>query len=182
MTNNLLLISVEITLAIFLLFLLWLAYTRFRGAEYSPTTKIRAKKMFEFANISRRDIVYDLGSGFGGLVIQAAEKAKKVRGIEYDYLRYLISKLRASFRKTKNIKFIRGDFFKERIDDANVVFLFLKQNTNQKLKEKLKKLRKGTRIVSNRWTFENWKPIKKDDQNKVYLYVIGISDNVYKTK
>lgn len=162
--------------SIFLIFILWLFYTRFKGAEYGTTTRKRAKRMIEFANIKRKDIVYDLGSGFGGLAILASKKAKKTIGIEFDYLRYLISKLRILIFNRKNVKFIRGDFFKLDWNNANIIFLFLKQKTNQKLKQKLKKLKKGTRIITNRWTFDNWKPIRQDKKLKVYVYIIGKSN------
>jgi precorrin-6B methylase 2 len=162
--------------SIFFILLLWLIYTRSRGAEYAPTTRSKAKKMLEFANINKNDVVYDLGSGLGGITIRAAKKAKKAIGIEYDHLRYIIGRLRAILTRYKNIKFIRGDLFEQDFNDADVVFIFLKQKTNQKLKSKLAKLKKGARIVSNRWTIENWKAVKMDEKLKIYLYIIGKSD------
>jgi predicted RNA methylase len=157
-------------------FLLWLFYTRFKGAEYSPTTLRKAGKMLEFADISRKDAVYDLGSGFGRLTVMAGKNAKKATGIEYDFLRWLISQFRLKLSGLNNVEFIGGDFFKQDIEDANVVFMFLRQPTNQKLKPKLEKLRKGTRIVTNTWTFDNWKPVKVDKKLDIYLYVIGESN------
>lgn len=159
-----------------LFLLLWLAYTRFKGAEYAPTTRKKAEKMIEFAKITGKDIVYDLGSGFGGLAIRAGKKSKRVVGIEYDFLRYLISLARVNLKGLKNIKIIRGDFFKQDWSDADVVFIYLKQKTNQKLKSRLERLKNGTRIVSNTWTFEKWKPVKKDNNLKVYSYIIGKSN------
>lgn len=163
-----------IAVAVFWVLMLWCFYTRFKGAEYSPTTHKKAEKMMQFADIKKSDVVYDLGSGFGGLVLKASKKAKKAVGIEYDSLRYLISRTRGFGRK--NAAFIHGDMFKENISDANIVFLFLKQKTNQLLKPKLSKLKKGTKIISNIWTFENWKPIKQDKKLEIYMYEIGKSN------
>lgn len=168
--------SIIIALIIYALVLIWLIYTRGKGAEYAPTTSKRARKMIEFGKITKKDVVYDLGSGFGGLALKAAENAKQVKGIEYDLIRYLTSKIRAKIKGVKNIQFIRGDLFNLDINDADVVFLFLKQRTNQMLKSKMKKLKKGTRIVTNMWTFEGWNPIKKDWEKGIYLYIIGKSD------
>ena len=165
--------SITLWLCVFALFLIWLIYTRFRGAEYAPASFLNAEKMLEFASITDKDIVYELGSGLGGLTILASFKAKKAVGIEFDPIRCFLSKIRARIFGLKNIEFIRGDIFEEDISDANVVFLFLKQKTNQKLKSKLLKLKKGTRIISNIWTFEGWKPVKEDRERKVYLYIIG---------
>jgi len=165
-----------IFLFVIFLALFWLFYTRAIGSEYGPTTAKRARRMIELADVKKKDIVYDLGSGFGGLVIMAARQAKEAVGIEFDSLRYAFSVARAFFHGAKNVKFIRGNLFKEYISDANVVLLFLKQKTNQKLKPKLLRLRKGTRIVSNLWTFEGWKPARQDKKLKVYMYVVGKSD------
>jgi 16S rRNA A1518/A1519 N6-dimethyltransferase RsmA/KsgA/DIM1 with predicted DNA glycosylase/AP lyase activity len=161
--------------SVILFVLLWMFYTRFKGAEYSPTTKKKASKMLQFAKVTDDDIIYDLGSGFGGLVIEAGKKAKKAVGIEYDPIRYIVSKIRAWIINSK-ARFKRGDLFKENIKDASVVFLFLKQKTNQKLKPKLIQLKKGTKIISNCWTFEKWKPTKLDKKLKVYMYEIGKSN------
>ena len=106
----------------------WLSYTKFVGAEYSPTIKQRAKKMLQFANITKKDVVYDLGSGFGGLAIMASRNAKKVTGIEFDPLRYFISVISAFIKNSHNIKFIRANFFSRNINDANVVLLFFEKN------------------------------------------------------
>lgn len=164
-------------IAFLLLFLaFWLFYTRLIGSEYGPTTKRKAKRMIEFAKITKKDIVYDLGSGFGGLAILASKNAKRVVGIEYDFLRYAFSIIRAFFHGAKNLRFIRGNIFEQNISNADVVLLFLKQKTNQQLKSRLVKLKKGTRIVSNTWTFEEWKPARQDKKLKVYMYVIGKSD------
>ncbi len=161
-------------LILFLAF--WLFYTRAIGSEYGPTTAKRARRMIELAKISKKDIVYDLGSGFGGLAILASKRAKKAVGIEFDSLRYAISIARAFFSGAKNVRFIRGNLFEQDISDANVILLFLKQKTNQKLKAKFLRLGKGTRIVSNIWTFEGWKPVKEDKKLKVYMYVVGKSE------
>lgn len=162
--------------SIFLIFLIWLAYTRVKGAEYAPTNYKTAKKMLELAKITKKDIVYELGSGLGGLSLLSARKARKVIGIEYDFIRVLISRIRAKLKKVKNIEFVCEDIFYEDISKANVVLMFLKQKTNQKLKSKLNKLKRGTRIISNTWTFEGWKAVKEDKNNKVYLYIIGKSN------
>jgi len=167
----------ELVIAFLIMFLaFWLFYTRIIGSEYGPTTMKRARRMIEFAKITKKDIVYDLGSGFGGLAIMASRQAEKVIGIEYDFLRYFFSMLRAFFHGARNAKFIRGNLFKQNISKADVILMFLKQKTNQKLKANLKKLKKGTRIVSNTWTFENWKPARQDKKLKVYMYVVGKSD------
>jgi SAM-dependent methyltransferase len=161
---------------IYLFLVLWLLYTEIKGAGYAYPNPKKARMMIKFANIKKSDIAYDLGSGFGGLVFRAAKHAKKVIGIEYDPLRFLISLFRAKISNRKNVKFIRGDLLKQDFSDATVILLFLRQGINQKLKPTLSKLKKGTRIVSYIWTFEGWKPIKEDKKLRIHMYVIGKSN------
>lgn len=158
-------------------FALWFFYTKFMGAEYYPTTRKKMERMLEYANFTKRDIACDLGCGDGRLVIAAARKCKKAVGVEIDPLRFFISLIKVELSRVKNAKIIFGDLFKQDLREANVVFLFLRQKTNDRLKEKLEKdLKKGSRIVSHYWIFKGWKPVKKDENLKIYLYIIGKSN------
>jgi len=112
-----------IFLFVIFLALFWLFYTRAIGSEYGPTTAKRARRMIELADVKKKDIVYDLGSGFGGLVIMASKNARKAIGIEFDSLRYAISIARAFFHGAKNVKFIRIVYFNRMIGKRNNVFV-----------------------------------------------------------
>ena len=161
--------------AIFI-FLFWLFYSGFFGAEFYPTASRKMKKMLEFAALRKKDISYDLGCGDGRLVIAAARKCKRAVGIEIDFFRFLFSFLKVKILGLKNAKIILGNFFRQDFRDADVVFLFLRQKANDRLQKKLSKLKKGTRIVSHYWVFHGWKPVKQDRKLKVYLYVVGKSN------
>ena len=154
-------------------FLLWLSYTRILGAEFYPTTRRKMEKMLEFATLKKTDVVYDLGCGDGRLVIAAARRCRKAIGIEIDPIRYFISNLKIKFLGLKSAKIVIGNLFNHNLKDADVVFLFLNQKSNNKLQEKLSKLKKGTRIVSHYWIFKGWKPVKKDEKLRIYLYAVG---------
>ena len=158
------------------LFIFWLFYSGFFGAEYCPTTKRKMKKMLEFAALRKKDISYDLGCGDGRLVIAAARKCKRAVGIEIDFFRFLFSFLKVKILGLKNARIIFGNFFRQDFKDANVVFLFLRQKANDRLQARLSKLKKGTRIVSHYWIFHGWKPVKQDRKLKIYLYVVGKSN------
>lgn len=154
------------------LFVFWFFYSRFLGAEYYPTTSRKMARMIEFAKLRKKDVAYDLGSGDGRLVIATARKCKKAIGIEIDPLRCFISFAKIKLLGLKNARIIFGNIFKQNFKDASVVFLFLRQGANDKLQNKLAKLKKGTRIVSHYWTFGGWNPVKKDEKLKIYLYII----------
>ena len=167
---------VAIASSVIFLFLFWLFYSGFFGAEFYPTTSKKMKKMLEFAALRKRDVAYDLGCGDGRLVVSAAGKCKKAVGVEIDFFRFLFSFLKVKILGLKNARIIFGNFFRQDFKDANVVFLFLRQKANDRLQARLSKLKKGTRIVSHYWIFHGWKPVKQDRKLKIYLYVVGKSN------
>ncbi|OEC84432.1 hypothetical protein A9507_02505 [Methanobacterium sp. A39] len=135
--------------------------------------------MLDMAEIGPEDIVYDLGSGDGRIVINAVKiyNAKAV-GLEADPSRVFWSRLVITLSGIGNrAKIIWGNFFNQNISEATVVTLFLSDTANQKLKSKfLEELKPGTRIVSYVWKFRGWKPVKADETEEIYLYVIGQSN------
>jgi len=146
----------------------WFFYTKFYGAEYQAVPSVVLKRMIEFAGLKKKDVVYDLGCGNGKILLEAAKFCSKAVGIEIDPLRVLIAKIKA--RKMGNVEIVRGNLFSHNMDDADVVFIFLRQKTNDKLMEKFREeLGKGARIVSHCWTLD-LKPYKADEKLKVYAY------------
>ena len=146
------------------------------GAGWEPTSRRKVKRMLEMSGVGESDVVYDLGSGDGRVILEAARTfhAKAV-GIEADPLRVLISRLAvALLRSEGNVKVIWGNFYHADLREATVVTVFLSQRTNQKLKSKLMaELRPGTRVVSYVWTFDGWTPALQDARNELSMYVLG---------
>jgi predicted RNA methylase len=136
----------------------------------------KVRRMLELARLTSSDVVYDLGSGDGRALVEAAQKygARGV-GVEVDPIRALWSKVRVSYlRLGDKVRIVWGDFFKQDLSPASVVFVYLWPRTNRRLEEKLsRELRKGARVVSHRWEFEGWTPATYDEETKVYLYVVG---------
>jgi ribosomal protein L11 methylase PrmA len=160
---------------VILLIFVWIFWSEVIGAGFEPTSKKLVKKMLEMAEIDSKDVLYDLGSGDGRIVIEAVKNydAKAV-GIEADPIRVLWSRMYLFFNGIQNKSKIKwGNFFNEDISEATAVTLFLGHKANQKLKEKLKKeLKPGTPVVSYVWTFNDWKPIKVNHTERIYLYKI----------
>jgi hypothetical protein len=149
------------------------------GAAWSPTSVRIVDRMLEMAEIDSGDVVYDLGSGDGRIVVEAARKYRaKGVGIEVDPLRVIWSIINVYvLRLNGSVRIVWGNIFHQDISDATIVTLFLWQRTNQKLKIKLQnELKPGTRVVSYIWTFDDWIPVGADEDNRVYLYVIGQSN------
>jgi len=171
-------ISIWIFVAILIL-LTWIMWTAVIGAGFQPTSMKLVRQMLETADIGPGDVLYDLGSGDGRIVIEAAKRygARSV-GIEADPLRVLWSRMCIFLFRIQDRSEIRwGNFFKEDLVDATAVTLFLGNKTNQKLREKLvKELKPGTPVVSYVWKFNGWIPIKANHKDEIYLYIIGSSN------
>ncbi len=176
---------ITISLIIFAVFMLWIFWSDVLGAGFEPTSRKIVKNMLEMARVEAGDVVYDLGSGDGRIVIEAARSFNAgAVGIEADPLRFLWSKAKVLLLGLQNQVDIRwGNFFREDISEATVVTLFLSRKANQNLKRKLKvELQPGTRVVTYYWKFNGWKPVQEDLKNHIYLYVVGQTTREYHLK
>lgn len=162
-----------------ILFFIWILWTEIFGAGWSPTPMESVKAMLRLANVNPNDVLYDLGAGDGRIITTAVRDfGAKAVGYEIDPIRFLISWLRIIFSGSLGKATVRyRNFYKIDLNSATVVTLFLRQHTNEKLREKLEKeLAPGSRVVTYYWTFDKWKPVKVDRRLEVYLYIIGTSN------
>lgn len=145
-------------------------------SPWSPewrTDKKTAEAICRLAKVGRGDVVYDLGSGDGEALITVAKLGARGVGIEIDPLRFWIAKMRVKRSGLdKSLKFIRGDFFKQDITEANIIFVYLIPKTLNLLLPKFEReLKKGSKIVSYRYEMK-LKPEKIDKKNNLFLYII----------
>jgi predicted RNA methylase len=143
-------------------------------APWWKTSKDIALAICRLAEIDKDDIVYDLGSGTGtALLVATKEFGVKGVGIEIDPLRSIYSKIRFKIKGlSEKVKIIHKNFHDVNISQASVIFVYLVPKALERLKPKfLKELKKGTKIVSLRYRM-TLPLIKKDKQNKLYLYRI----------
>jgi SAM-dependent methyltransferase len=134
-------------------------------APFVATPDVVVEGMLQMAAVTANDVVYDLGSGDGKIVIAAARLGARGDGNDIDPAR--IAESHANARKageTDRETYILGDIFDPAIPigDATVVTLYLWERLNVKLMPRLKnELRPGTRIVSNGFTMgPTWPPEK----------------------
>ena len=140
---------------------------------YVPTPRAVVDRMLAIANVNKNDILYDLGSGDGRIVITAAQKYG-TRGIGIDINPRRIEEANANAQKagvTKLVEFRQQDLFETDLSKATVVTLYLLPEINIKLRSKLlKELKPGTRIVSHAFDMGEWKPQQKELVNGKLIY------------
>lgn len=139
----------------------------FFGSSWKAIKAETAAKMVGLAGV-RGKKVYDLGSGDGRIVALAAKNGANATGIEIDPTKWLLSKLR--LRGTEGSAVVLGSFFKQNLRDADVIFAYLPQPTLDELQAKLKRLRKGTKVVTHVSKCKGLKLIKELKKDKIYVY------------
>jgi len=148
---------------------------------YVPTPLLVVQKMLEVAKVQPDDVVYDLGSGDGRIVIMAAQKfGAHAVGVELNSDLYAKSSER--IRKLglqDRAQILHENMFEVNVRHATVVTLYLLTAVNERLRPMLEReLRPGARIVSHDFQVPGWKPtqtIQVTSENglvsKIFLYV-----------
>jgi precorrin-6B methylase 2 len=148
---------------------------------YVPTRQKVVDEMLKMAQVGPRDVLYDLGSGDGRIVITAAKEfgARGV-GVDLDPNRILESNRNASRAGVADrVRFIEGDLFEADISEATVVTLYLLRGVNLKLRPKLlRDLRPGTRIVSHNYDMDKWRPDQEESIGSHDIYYWVVPSNV----
>ena len=153
------------------------APTRGPDVVYVPTPVPVVNEMLRLANVQANDVVYDLGSGDGRIVITAAQKVG-ARGIGIDISPERIREANENAKQagvTDRVEFRQQDLFETNFSDATVVTLYLLPKLNVKLRPKLlRELKPGTRIVSHAFDMGDWKPdqVVEVDGKTVYYWVV----------
>lgn len=143
---------------------------------FVPTPQDVVDKMIELAGVKKGDVVYDLGSGDGRIVISAAKKGARAVGFDVDG--DLIKESRENIRKAglENLAEIKQqDILTVDLSPATVVTMYLLPDVNLKLKPNLlKQLKPGSRVVSHAFDMGDWKPDKTERVNGRTIYLWSI--------
>ncbi|HEV3059806.1 MAG TPA: methyltransferase domain-containing protein, partial [Vicinamibacterales bacterium] len=130
-----------------------------KDVQWVPTPPVLVEKMLDLAKVTPKDRLVDLGSGDGVLVIAAARRGLRARGIEYDRGLVEYSKRKAAEAGVNTrTRFVRGDIFKTDFSDATVVTTFLLPSMNLRLRPTFLAMKPGTRIVANTFAIADWQP------------------------
>jgi SAM-dependent methyltransferase len=144
---------------------------------FVPTPENVVDKMIELAGVKKGDVVYDLGSGDGRIVIAAAKRGAKAVGFEIDP--DLVAESRANIQKAgvqESAEIRNQDILTVDLSGASVVTMYLLPDVNLKLRPNLQKqLKPGSRIVSHAFDMGDWKADKVEqvDGRTIYLWTIS---------
>lgn len=141
--------------------------------HYVPTPTAVVETMLRLARVTPQDVVYDLGSGDGRIVIAAAQQYG-ARGVGVELDPELVKRARAAAAKAgvqDKVRFSQEDLFRTDLSEATVVTLYLSPSINLRLESKLRReLRPGARIVSHRFPIGEWKPDQDVSVERTHVY------------
>ncbi|MBM4259840.1 MAG: methyltransferase domain-containing protein [Deltaproteobacteria bacterium] len=129
---------------------------------FVPSPMYVVEKMLELAEVKKGDVLYDMGSGDGRIVIEAA-KRYGVKGVGIDLNPELVAKARenaANEGVTHLVEFRAQDGLTVDISEATVVTLYMFKWFNNQLRPKLQRLKTGARVVAHDFDIDEWKPTK----------------------
>lgn len=132
---------------------------------FVPTPPEVVERMLELAEVRKGDVVYDLGSGDGRIIIRAAKKYG-ARGVGVEIDADLVQRARHSARDegvSHLVEFREEDALKVDVSSATVVTLYMLPDFNAKLSPILsKQLKPGSRVVAHDFPLEGWTPVKTE--------------------
>ncbi|HYS57154.1 MAG TPA: methyltransferase domain-containing protein [Burkholderiales bacterium] len=154
---------------------------------FVPTPQAVVDKMLDMAQLKAGEMVIDLGSGDGRIMITAAQRhGAKGFGVEIDPR--LVQRSNEEARRlgiADRVKFLRQDLFNTDFHEANVLTLYLLPDVNIALRPKiLAELKPGTRVVSHDYDMREWRPDAEETmpapekkvgvrkESMVYLWIV----------
>jgi hypothetical protein len=149
-----------------------------RFSLFVPTTPWDVERMVKFAELEDGDVVFDLGSGDGRIVMEAVRKHPKVRGrgIEINEKLVLESREKAQAEGIADrVEFLHQNAFDADLREATVIVMWLFPELMRLLRPKiLREARPGTRVITRTWDLGTWRPdaVLKDGSSEVYRWVV----------
>lgn len=143
-----------------------------KDIRYVPTPSIVVQAMLDLAEVGPKDLLFDLGSGDGRLVIEGARRGARGVGIDIDHR--LVTRSIAGAREagvSGLTSFRVGNFHQADLGGATVVMLYLRGAINRRLLPKLlAELDPGTVLISHAFEMGDWRAEKTVEVDARFLY------------
>jgi ubiquinone/menaquinone biosynthesis C-methylase UbiE len=151
-------------------------------APYIPTPQVLVESMLEAASVKATDVVYDLGSGDGRIVITAAQKFG-AKGVGVEMRPDLCRKAQRRIKELgleDRVSILQASALRVDLSPATVVAMYLMTNSNERLRPNLDKyLKPGARVVSMDYPVKGWKESRLKivktgtTEHKIFVYEVG---------
>jgi hypothetical protein len=140
-----------------------------------PTPNELVSAMLDLAEVTSDDVLMDLGSGDGRIVIAAAKRGVHATGIEYNPDMVALSKRNAeSAGVSEKATFVNADLFATDLSKATVITMYLLPQLNLKLRPTILGLKPGTRVASHAFNMGDWQydqTVERDGRT-AYLWIV----------
>jgi SAM-dependent methyltransferase len=134
-----------------------------KDVVWVPTSPELVEKMLDMAQVTKDDLVMDLGSGDGRNIIAAAKRGARGIGVEFNPDMVVLSRRAAEQAGVaERATFVEADMFEADISKASVLALFLLTDNLRRLMPKFLDMKPGSRIVINTFTIPDWEPDAKE--------------------
>jgi cyclopropane fatty-acyl-phospholipid synthase-like methyltransferase len=160
-------------LLILLIALLWILIPALYGLPPIAAHRHRIRAALLMADLQPDEIIYDLGSGHGRVLVMAAKEFNAYAvGIEAGPIQCAIAWLNALYNGVgPRVRVEMRNFYNADVSRADVVFAYLTSKQAPRLQAQLEKqLKRGARVVTISFDFPNWKPGEMDRERLIFLY------------
>ena len=153
------------------------AHAQERYSPFVPTEESDVVRMLRLANLREGDMVFDLGSGDGRIVLEAARMHPGVRGRGIEMDEKLVRDSTATAGATglaERVKFVHQNAFDADLSDATVITMWLWPEVMNMLRPKiLAEARPGTRVITRMWDLGTWPPDQSaTDGTVLYKWIV----------
>jgi SAM-dependent methyltransferase len=148
-----------------------------RYSPFVPSEQANVDRMVQLANIRDGDVIIDLGSGDGRIVLTAARLNPTVRGIGVDLDEKLVEKANAAAQAdglADRVKFVHQNAFDADLSQVTIIAMWLWPEVQHMLRPKIfREARPGTRVITNLFEIGTWAPDQVDkDGPQVNLWFV----------
>jgi SAM-dependent methyltransferase len=173
MPDFLVLFLFVLSILLFLIGLSWILVPAVYGLPPVPTRFSRIRKALKLVNLQPDEVLYDLGSGDGRvLIIAAREFGAQAVGIEIGPAQRAVSWVKVLSNGVRHrVRIEAGNFYKSDLREADVVFVYATSKEVTKLASHLEKqMKPGSRLVSISADFPEWEPSAFDERELIFVY------------
>jgi hypothetical protein len=145
------------------------AFAQERFSLFVPSPQATVERMIAIARLQPGDVVIDLGSGDGRIVLAAARQHPAIRGWGVDINADLVRQSNAAAQEqglAERVQFFHRNVFDTDLREATVINMWLFPELMRLLRPKiLAEARPGTRVISNGFDWGGWAPDETDTES-----------------